>query len=437
MLFRSLTGYAELCIQGSCSNAPPPPIMVDPTDDFMLGRDRYVYSSYASMVDISGIGHSYEVRASRPHITTRIIDGGESLPLPVPRWDNLTPSLTVTGFGVGPDAVRGKVASFTYPTFPRPTCDSIACAPYYFDPPHQGGGSSSDFNGSGYMGMVFGYYDMTDLSDGNDWRKDFTVCVSTGRALECGARRKYSNANYVAPRAVGDFIGDGQPSILAETLVMRPGGWPLRTTAMQLCRVLGEDAGQGGDQDANIQCAPWAGVNIPLGIPSSASNQVYILDVMGTGRPQLVYYHSGQIVDGVWREDGRWEVFAPVDLAMPGEALDRIVRVTNGLGSVSSAEYADGLTSGTSPATPPAYRRRRPPASRRRTPQPRAAPGLYRGRRENRRNPRATRHSRAGRAAPPRCRFRSSPPAAILRPAPRAPLSASGLNRRRTARAAH
>jgi hypothetical protein len=94
-------------------------------------------------------------------------------------------------------------------------------------------------------------------------------------------------------------------------------------------------------------CQPWGGVAMPA--PSYypfLGNQVYFMDLLGTGRNQMVLYHTGTATGGAYVADGRWEVFAPIDVAVAGQALDRIYQVTNGFGSTSTVEYADGIPSG-------------------------------------------------------------------------------------------
>jgi RHS repeat-associated protein len=210
---------------------------------------------------------------------------------------------------------------------------------------------------------MFGYLGV----DGTGHRlkaPEMTLCLSTGRALDCRIRQKYSGSNYLSVLAVGDFVGDGAPAVLASTVTFRPDGLPVRTGALQVCRVTGDDTtGGASSADGNMQCTPWGGLTYPdlQTSATAARDQVYFMDLLGTGRMQVLYYHAGRVVNSTWQEDGRWELFAPVDMAREHEALDRIVLVTNGLGATSSVQYEDGITAGIvsqSVSAPPAYPRR-------------------------------------------------------------------------------
>ena len=80
--------------------------------------------------------------------------------------------------------------------------------------------------------------------------------------------------------------------------------------------------------------------------PDLPGDRIYTMDLLGTGRTQMVYYHSGRYVNGAWVPGTGWEVFAPIDVASTGQALDRIHQVTNGLGATAKVEYVDGVVNG-------------------------------------------------------------------------------------------
>lgn len=184
-------------------------------------------------------------------------------------------------------------------------------------------------------------------------RAESTFCLSTGRALDCSVRKRYSGQEYVAFKAVGNFVGDGQPAILAQTMTYPANVRPTPSGDIQMCRIMGDDTSGGASaNDHNMGCYSWPGVQLPVEDPMSTTDQAYFMDLLGTGRPQLVYYHSGMMSDGSWNEDGRWEVFEPLDVATDGEALDKLVSVRNGLGATSSVTYSDGLSSGIVGRTP-------------------------------------------------------------------------------------
>jgi len=90
-----------------------------------------------------------------------------------------------------------------------------------------------DFNGSGYSSLAFGFVEYVadnSVPGGiNHKCSEMTVCLSTGRAMDCGVRKKYSGTQYLAPLAVGNFYGDGSPAILAEQISYAAGAAPKRT----------------------------------------------------------------------------------------------------------------------------------------------------------------------------------------------------------------
>lgn len=345
---RAEDGSAMACIQGSCVRDATPPayvLGVIPNSDGLVNRRSFVDLDQA--VDFTGIGKHYDARWTAPSYIVPSAEGGTA----VGHWINLTPTILTTDFHAPGDIVgAGKVAQYAYAS------DSSSLSnfgtPYIFDSTIQGGSVSGDFNGSGYANLAFGFYTWGQVTTPQFKRADMNICLATGRALDCAIRKKYSGAQYRAPRSVSDFVGDGQAKILVETNPILTGDGSI-LGSLQMCRVMGDDTTGGtASNDSNIVCDPWPGLTIPHVASFAVENPltaIYQMDLLGTGRPQLVFYHGGHIVDGMWDgwiEDGRWEVFAPIDLAAPNQALDRIYQVTNGVGATSTVEYVDGLPGG-------------------------------------------------------------------------------------------
>ncbi|GGC87108.1 hypothetical protein GCM10011396_37990 [Undibacterium terreum] len=338
------SGIVTVCIQGSCQQDPSPPdglTIVSPDD----GSDSYSQNQYTRLnqiVDFSGIGKPYDVRWTRLKYSAYVQDGVESIYLP--HFDNLQPAVVINNFNPpGSPFGLGKMASYTYQPYqaPTPAVQHQEFMPYLFDRDTDMGGISTDFNGSGYNSIAFGFlelnWDQTHTYYSYN-RSELTLCLSTGRALDCGIRQKYSGAQYLSVRAVNNFIGDGQATILVDELSYVPGKKPAPSGNLRMCRVTGDDTTNGsGVNDSNMVCDPWGGFTIPTSDSPSRLDKIFFLDLMGTGRTQIVQYHAA---------DGTWEVFAPIDLAVTGQALDRIYQVTNGIGAGGTVEYVDAIPSG-------------------------------------------------------------------------------------------
>ena len=346
----NISDIATVCIQGTCqvdSNPPNALAMFSPNDtDGAYSQNQFTRLN--QIVDFSGVGKPYDVRWTRVNFVTTRQDGVEHIY--DPHYENLAPTVVLNNFNAPGVIKTGAMANYSYAEFPQPPKNTFYL-PYLFDRDTDMGSISADFNGSGYSSLAYGYLVLNwDASNSYYTYKDaqFTICLSTGRALDCGVRQKYSNERYVSVRAIGQFTGDGQPTILADVMSYPAGSKPRPSGALTMCHVMGEDTTNGaGAGDSNMVCEPWAGFTMPvLGSPNVADN-IFFLDMMGTGRTQILQYHSGKF-DGAnnWQKDDRWEVFAPVDLALPGQALDRIYMVTNGLGATGTVEYADALTGG-------------------------------------------------------------------------------------------
>jgi len=340
---------ADQCIQTSCVEDPEAPADVlgyQKPQQWMPNPPIFSYVSFTQMVDFAGTGKGADVRWTNPKYWAKT--SNQDPTEPVGTWENLVPQVVVTAFSkVGSDRTKDTISPYSYPKM-TPACNGTSCAPYAFEQPHPSASLAADFNGSGYSSLVFGFLKTGRNSDGGLRYDDAqtTLCLSTGRALDCHVRLKYSGTDYAAVRAVGNFVGDGQPSILTETIDYSSGS-PSPSGNIQMCKITGDDTTNGGGKsDGNMTCVPWGGLKLPLISSAVLRDQVFFVDLLGTGRTQAVYYHAGAFDGNIWKPDGRWEVWVPVDVAKDKEALDRLVSVTNGYQSVSTVEYADGLTSG-------------------------------------------------------------------------------------------
>lgn len=347
---------ATLCIDNVCAEDTSPPVSALGSSEQEPGAGIQApqnFTSFEQTVDFAGTGKPAVVLWPRP-IYVGWTSDGDSGPIFINRWYNVTPSVLVPGFkpGIGSTANDGGLKSYLYA--PRASNCTAAndCTrpnPYDFDVPSYSTGVAADFNGSGYSGVIFGYTITNVYGSGPTAVFDTaetTLCLSTGRELDCSVRRKYSGAGiYQGIRAVGNFVGDGMPGILVEKLATA-GINPIGTGELQMCRLYGDDTtGGAGTNDANMVCSPWAGM-LPRQTSSATEDKVLFLDLLGTGRTQMVVYHPGRMTASGWLENGTWDIYAPTDVAAPGQALDRIHQVTNGFGSVSSVTYADGAATG-------------------------------------------------------------------------------------------
>ena len=372
-----LSQNATLCLQGTnCVTDYDPPRQALTPATLSNGTPETPqrdFVGFTQMVDFTGIGKPYDVRWSLPHFVKEFYDPTDGGVQTVNAWYELQPEIRMTGFTPptalgGTRPTNGDIARFTYSPYANPGSPIApgatgVVAPYIFDKPASGAGLSADFNGAGYSGMVFGFLEIKFDAANTKLvypRQDTTLCISTGRALDCNVSAEASGAKYRTIQNVGNFIGDGQSSVLRQGSRLLTYGY----TKPEMCTFVGFDTTNGATStDSKIVCEDWTvtGSNISNSLliaetPTDPFRQVHFMDLLGTGRTQVVVYYSGKFVGTTWQEDGRWEVFAPIDRAVAGQALDRIYQVTNGIGATASVEYADGLTSGivgqsTSPVT--------------------------------------------------------------------------------------
>nr|WP_307727775.1 RHS repeat-associated core domain-containing protein [Massilia sp. TS11] len=346
-------GTAMLCIQNNCnpvSNPPTAIIGVDYAADGSPEIWRHNYSAFEQMVDFTGVGKTYDVRWTKPHFENGTQETQRG-------WVGVTMIPTVSMLAVDAPSAGFAVASmipYRYkmyaPVGPVTPTSVDRRTPYSFDYYFGGLASSADFNGTGYSGLAFGFleHQWTSTTHMDYSRADMTLCLSTGRALDCHVRKKYSGSNYMAVRGVGNFIGDGQSTILVEK-IDKNASWitPQGNGKLAMCRVLGDDVSTAADgsDDSNLVCDDWAG---PPGFSYSANagnDRILFMDLLGTGRTQMVRYHEDN-QDTSTTPSYRWEVYVPNDVAVTGQALDRIYSVSNGVGATQRVEYADGIATG-------------------------------------------------------------------------------------------
>lgn len=196
-------------------------------------------------------------------------------------------------------------------------------------PPPLGGSITGDLNADGYTDMIFG----SARIQGHDVAMSFSsnVCYSRGDGdEECKTLPASGTGFDHLALTVGDFDGDGVADVL------RPGQNTWSTdnfNTYQLCRV--------GPAASFHRCEPWQG---PLfysvsrnKATSSSSNEFsypaatssFQGDFNGDGKTDILTYSGGS-----------WQVYSAADQAKPGEALDKLISTTNGVGLVERVEYA-------------------------------------------------------------------------------------------------
>lgn len=205
-----------------------------------------------------------------------------------PRWGALrTRSYAETGRGAGNSFEYGSSA--TYPT--------------------QAGGAAGDLNGDGYSDVAL-HMGPTPAAQ-TEWRR----CLAPGQPgpFQCDAFTLSGPSMSV--QEIADYDQDGQAEVL-----VHPSG---DLTQFTPCTVRSGDG---------LRCtANWTAKEPPTPLlPNGEGPQSYQLDLSGNGLPERVDYRMG----------GQWEILAPAVLAYEGEALDRLVQVTDGLNRATRFEYA-------------------------------------------------------------------------------------------------
>jgi hypothetical protein len=136
---------------------------------------------------------------------------------------------------------------------------------------------------------------------------------------------------------VGDFDGDGIVDVLRPINDM----WNEdNVTGYQLCRLRNTTDGAGVDT-VSQECEAWSGplfysvrgeyvyIDPSADVPT-ASRSMFYGDFDGDGKQDIATYLGGN----------RWQIHAAADQAKPGEALDKLVSVINGVGFTERASYA-------------------------------------------------------------------------------------------------
>jgi RHS repeat-associated protein len=174
-----------------------------------------------------------------------------------------------------------------------------------------GTGAAGDINGDGYSDVALQMD--PGLSLNTEWRR----CVGTG--LLAGAAGLYCESVALADPgyaflAVGDFDGDGNNEVLTRLANS--------LTNLSSCTIRTGDS---------VKCTTgWSFKAFPGGNIGQSRNKEMSIDFSGNGVPDRVYYTAG----------GGWEILTPTSLAKPGEALDRLVQVVDGLNKAVRFDYA-------------------------------------------------------------------------------------------------
>lgn len=209
--------------------------------------------------------------------------------------------------------------------------------------PPSSGTITADFNADGYTDLVYGRASLN--NSGSPIAYQGRICFSKGNGeADCRALTASTTGLDHLVMTVADFDGDGHPDVL------RPGTdtWTADTVSSYfLCNV-----GQAG---LGNSCEPWFGptfygISGQMMMIGTAVDQLYarnrsmfLGDFDGDGKPDIVNYTQGS----------KWQIYSAVDLAKPGEALDQLVRVTNGAGMAEKVEYAKvNSTEAYSPSVP-------------------------------------------------------------------------------------
>jgi len=206
--------------------------------------------------------------------------------------------------------------------------------------PARSGTFAGDFNSDGLSDMVFGMASLQVAPMLNNATVVAThpmVCYFMGNNIpgtgnsDCRALPLSGGGFDHDVVTVGDFDGDG----VVDVLRPRHDTWKTANiTAYQLCHI-GPDA-------AWHRCENWDGPTF-YGVSGyeKYSPKKYSIyydpapysqfsgDFDGDGKTDIVSHHG----------NGNWEISSAADQAMPGEAIDKLISVSNGLGFVEKVEY--------------------------------------------------------------------------------------------------
>jgi|GEM_PF-3540344 len=196
--------------------------------------------------------------------------------------------------------------------------------------PAVSGALTSDLNADGLTDIVFGTV-MLDRSNVITATNAYVCYSKGGSTADCRPLPASGGGFDHEVVTVGDFDGDGVPDVL------RPSHDTWKTeniTGYQLCHI-GADA-------KSHSCVPWDGptfytksamlayVQPALNVYSAIPQSFFSGDFNGDGKQDIVSYLGG----------ANWEISAAADQARPGEAIDKLLSATNGIGFVERVEYA-------------------------------------------------------------------------------------------------
>ncbi|MGB9992922.1 NBR1-Ig-like domain-containing protein, partial [Massilia sp. SM-13] len=198
-------------------------------------------------------------------------------------------------------------------------------------PPPESGTLTADMNADGYTDVVFGAAQLSSFQ-GTPTGYSSHVCYSKGDGNADCRTLAPTDAPAVdhLVMTVADFDGDGVPDVLRPNVDT----WNIdNVPGYRLCRL-------GGDASAH-SCQDWTGPTFygtrdslrvnggRLAGELTRTRSMFLGDFNGDGKPDIVTYVGGST----------WRVHSAANQAADGEALDRLVRVTNGLGRQTLIEY--------------------------------------------------------------------------------------------------
>ena len=212
---------------------------------------------------------------------------------------------------------------------PLPNTASITFAP-------SGGTLTYDVNADGYTDLLFGLGKVDRTQAISQLTTMYCMSKGDGHA-DCKVLPKGNvagSSDTVQEHAiltVADFNQDGLPEILRPSNDIWTDDY---ARGFHLCKVNAE----GGRQD----CEQWSAPTVRLGRlrnPQSDRNNAedfatFLYDFNGDGTPDLLVYMGGSYNGG-----NKWQVYTAASQANPGEVLDKLISVTNGIGHTERVEY--------------------------------------------------------------------------------------------------
>ncbi|NVD69553.1 VCBS repeat-containing protein [Duganella sp. BJB1802] len=200
--------------------------------------------------------------------------------------------------------------------------------------PANSGMLTGDLNADGYTDLVFGTNKMG-INEHDVKGHDAIVCYSRGdgngdcRALPVSELTASNGVNLDhLVLTLGDFDGDGMVDVLRPAVDT----WGTDDfSTYQLCHI--------GANASYHKCEAWQGPvfhglrgsYVMMGTPyQSAMRSMFMGDFNGDGKVDIVSYLGGS----------NWAIAGAADQAKAGEAIDKLIAVTNGVGNVETVEYA-------------------------------------------------------------------------------------------------